>query len=96
MKFSVFLSPKGDYLLVPDCLKASREAERLHGPLVSCGEIDSDDHPLPDLWATVMEDVDARLYSVVNEVVATALLGIDCTTSARKRPTGPVRLRVAP
>ena len=74
MKLTVYKSVSADYLLVPDCVRASREADRLHGPLVHCGEIESDEYSLPDLWAEVGAQIDARLYAVVDHEVALGLL----------------------
>jgi hypothetical protein len=95
MKFTVY---KADdlYLLVPDCIKASREAEHLYGPLTYCSKIESDDHPIPELWATVMAEVDARLFAVISELTANRLLGIDSTKSATKYPVNaPAQRRLA-
>jgi hypothetical protein len=67
-------------------MKASREAERLHGPLVHCGAVESEGHPLPDLWDAVLTEVDERLYAVLSEYVAHSLLGIECGSMADRAP----------
>jgi hypothetical protein len=95
MKFTVYKA-EGLYLLVPDCIKASREAEHRYGPLSYCGEIESDDHPSTELWAMVMADIDTRLFAVVGELVANALLGTDSEECGTKHPvSAPNQFRLA-
>ncbi|WP_157481165.1 MULTISPECIES: hypothetical protein [unclassified Lysobacter] len=86
MNYTVYRGATGIYLLVPDCMKASREAERLHGPLVHCGAVESEGHPLPHLWEAVLTEVDERLYAVLSEHIAHSFLGIECGNTAVRAP----------
>lgn len=78
VKFTVYLRPDDAYVFVPDCMVASREAERLHGPLIYCETIDTSDYPVPGIWETVMDEVDRQSFAVLHSVIGRRLLGLDC------------------
>ncbi|TCZ88333.1 hypothetical protein [Lysobacter sp. N42] len=65
MIFRAYARGDGALLLVPDCLVASRDAERRHGPLLFIGRID--DRHLADqaVWNRVLADIDRQSYAVV-------------------------------
>ena len=78
MRFNVYTRPDGAFLLVPDCMTASREAEALHGPLAFCDTIDSDEYPVPALWDRVAAEIDQLSFAVLQPAVGRQMLGIDC------------------
>lgn len=65
MIFKAYARPDGAYVLVPDCLVASREAQRRHGPLEYRGRVDSSSYPDAAVWQRVLSDVDRQSYAVV-------------------------------
>ena len=82
MKFDVYTRPDGAYVLVPDCLQASREAQRLHGPLTFCDTVDTEHAALPrPFWEQLIAEIDTRSYAVVPMQTGQRLLGIDCDAS---------------
>lgn len=65
MEFRAYRRPDGAYVLVPDCLVASRDAELRHGPLVLVA-VCSTDCPVDDpVWHRVLADIDRQSYAVV-------------------------------
>ena len=73
MIFGVYTRPDGAYLLVPDCMKASAEAETLHGPLKFLELMDWPEEPLPDVWKTMMTELDGHSFVVLQDAVARCL-----------------------
>lgn len=71
MRCSVYTG-RGELVLVPDCMKASREAERGHGPLRHCGSFETDGLP-PDLAERIDHAVDDRFYAVLQPELALRL-----------------------
>ena len=78
MIFNVYTRLDGAYVLVPECMTASLEAQRLHGPLEYCDRLDSDEHPFPGLWELVVRETDEHSFAVLQEPIGKQLLGIDC------------------
>ena len=60
---------------MPECMQASMEAERLHGPLRFLDYVEWSDHPLPAVWETVMSEVDAHSFAVLPDVCEKYLTG---------------------
>jgi hypothetical protein len=59
-------------VLVPDCMRASREAERLHGPLHHCGSFETDGLSA-DLARRIETALDDQLYAVMEPELALRL-----------------------
>lgn len=76
MRCSVYTG-RGELVLVPDCMKASREAERGHGPLRHCGTFDTDGLPA-DLVERIEGAFDDHFYVVLQPDLALRL-GYDPT-----------------
>ena len=72
MKFAVYAQPGDTYLLIPDCLSG---ADYIYGSH-RCGTIESDEYPLPALWAAIAVEVDARACAEVQGVIVRRLLGL--------------------
>ncbi|WP_162823718.1 hypothetical protein [Lysobacter sp. TY2-98] len=65
MEFKAYRRPDGAFVLVPDCLVASRDAQGRHGPLTLVARFDVD-CPLDDpVWHRVLADIDRQSYAVV-------------------------------
>ncbi|HEY1140831.1 MAG TPA: hypothetical protein VGE88_11565 [Lysobacter sp.] len=68
MKCTVYWGSNG-FVVVPNCVLASRDAERRHGPLLECGFIETD-----DLDSTLAEDIglaiDQSTYACVGPDLA--------------------------
>lgn len=60
------------FVLVPDCMIASREAERRYGPLLRCGSVDTDDLE-PDLARTIDTAVDLHSFAPLSSGLALRL-----------------------
>lgn len=75
MVFTGYLRNDGAFVLVPDCLVASRDAHARHGPLRFAGHFESNSQPDPVLWERVMADVDRQSYAVVRKETGR---GLDC------------------
>lgn len=72
MSFRLYASSAGEYLLVPECMQASRAATERFGPLTFLGCADpmaltADE--LGDVWV----QIDAASFAVVDEQLARAL-----------------------
>lgn len=65
MEFKAYRRADGAWLLVPDCLVASREAEARHGPLVLVTRFDAECPGDDPVWHRVLDDIDAQAYAVV-------------------------------
>jgi hypothetical protein len=76
--FNIYTRPDGAFLLVPECMEASRAAEVQHGPLHFCGTINSSEHPVPALWNRVLSETDDHSFAVLQESVGKQLLDIRC------------------
>lgn len=74
MIFKAYLRRDGAFVLVPDCLVASREAELRHGPLRYVGHVDASRHEEPQVWDRVLADIDHQSYSVVRSSIAPSLV----------------------
>ena len=61
MRCTAYRTRTDHLLLVPDCMVATREAERRFGPLQACGLVDTDRLP-PPLQDAVERDFEARSY----------------------------------
>jgi hypothetical protein len=77
MIFKGYRRSDGALVLVPDCLVASRDAERRHGPLTLLGHFDSDSQPDPAIWNRVLADIDRQSYAVVRQETGRSLVRID-------------------
>lgn len=72
MSFRLYASSAGEYLLVPECMQASRAATERFGPLTFLGCAD----PMaltPDELGDVWVQIDAASFAVVDEQLARAL-----------------------
>lgn len=63
---------KGGFLLVPDCMKASRAAEQLYGPLQPCGRIDTD-NLCPELGEAIEREIESELFMALSPELAMRL-----------------------
>ena len=77
MIFGIYTRPDGAYLLVPACMKASAEAERIHGPLKFLEMMDWSEEPVPDIWKTVMAELDEHSFVVLRDAATQCLLEPD-------------------
>jgi hypothetical protein len=72
MSFRLYASTAGDYLLVPECMQASRAATERFGPLTFLGCADPmslSPQELGDVWV----QLDAESFAIVSEKLARAL-----------------------
>ena len=74
MDFKAYRRPDGAYVLVPDCLVASRDAQARHGPLALVARFDAPCTPDDPVWARVLADIDRQSYSVVRRDTGEQLL----------------------
>lgn len=65
MEFKAYRRPDGAYVLVPDCLVASRDAQARHGPLVLVARFEASCAPDDPVWRRVLADIDRQSYAVV-------------------------------
>lgn len=65
MEFKAYRRPDGAYVLVPDCLLASRDAQARHGPLTLIARFDVDCSADDAVWHRVLADIDRQSYAVV-------------------------------
>ena len=63
---------KGGFLLVPDCMKASRDAEQLYGPLQLCGWVNTDSL-CPELGQAIEREVESELFMALSPELAVRL-----------------------
>lgn len=73
MIFKAYTRPDGAYVLVPDCLVASREAHRRHGPLGFVGHLDGRDGLEDPAWRRILADIDQQSYAVVRRATGERL-----------------------
>lgn len=73
MIFGIYTRPDGAYLLVPACMQASAEAERLHGPLKFMKMMGWTERPAPHIWKTVMDELDRHSFVVLQDAAAQSL-----------------------
>lgn len=78
MILTIYTRPDGAYVLVPDSIKALRDAETRHGPLTHCERIDSDDFLIASVWSRVFAEIDDHLFAVVQPAIGRYLLGVEC------------------
>jgi hypothetical protein len=74
MDFKAYRRPDGAYVLVPDCLVASRDAQARHGPLVLLARFDATCPADDPVWNRVLEDLDRQSYAVVRRQTGEQLL----------------------
>jgi hypothetical protein len=79
MELNVYTAGDGRYVLVPECMKASLEARRLHGPLEFCVRIHSADYPYPELWRRVQAEIDDHMFAILDLSVGKWLMELECT-----------------
>lgn len=77
MIFKAYARRDGAFVLVPDCLIASRDAELRHGPLVYVGHVDASRHEEPAVWNRVLADIDRQSYAVVRSSISQLLIPDD-------------------
>lgn len=82
MDFRAYRRPDGAYVLVPDCLVASREAQARHGPLELAARFDAPCPPDDPVWHRVLSDLDRQSYSVVRRSTGGQLLRLALSTAA--------------
>lgn len=85
MIFGIYTRPDGAYLLVPECMQPSVEAEKLHGPLKFLELMDWCEEPLPDIWTTVMTSLDEHSFVLFQDAAATYLSETEVGFRLRKR-----------
>ena len=71
MNCTVYWGNEG-FVLVPDCMIASREAERRFGPLLRCGSFDTDGIE-PGLARTIDQEVDQHSFVMLSTGLALRL-----------------------
>ncbi len=69
MIFKAYARRDGAFVLVPDCLVASRDAEARHGPLSYVGHVDASRYEQPEIWHRVLADIDRQSYAVVRSSI---------------------------
>lgn len=74
MIFGIYTRPDGAYLLVHACMQASAEAQRLHGPLKFLEMMDWTEEPAPQIWKSVMDELDRHSFVVLQDAAAQSLL----------------------
>ena len=74
MIFGIYARPDGAYLLVPACMQASAEAQRLHGPLQFLERMDWSEEPIPDIWQTLMAELDRHSFVVLQDAAVKCLV----------------------
>lgn len=86
MIFGIYTRPDGAYLLVPECMKASAEAERIHGQLKFLEMLDWSEEPNPAIWKAVMAELDEHSFVVLQDAVDTYLLESDASDYGQCAP----------
>lgn len=81
MEFRAYRRPDGAYVLVPDCLVASRDAEVRHGPLVLIATLAVDCPSDDPVWHRVLGDIDRQSYAVVRRETGEHLVRIGSRAS---------------
>lgn len=74
MDFRAYRRPDGAYVLVPNCLVASRDAEVRHGPLALVATFSVDCAVDDPVWHRVLGDIDRQSYAVVRRETGEKLL----------------------
>lgn len=74
MNFTAYRRADGAFVLVPDCLVASREAQIHHGPLTLVGRVAADGPPDDPAWRRILRDIDHHTYAVVRSQTGEALV----------------------
>ena len=72
MRTRVYSQQHGSFLLVPDCMVASAEAEHKFGPLQDWGCAETDHFPA-DLKELIEREFDARSYALLPDEVVDRL-----------------------
>jgi hypothetical protein len=81
LDFKAYRRPDGAYVLVPDCLVASRDAQARHGPLVLVARFDAPCPPDDPVWNRVLSDMDRQSYAVVRRDTGDQLLRISAQSA---------------
>lgn len=76
MEFKAYRRPDGAYMLVPDCLIASRAAQARHGPLVLIARFAMDCPPDDPIWQRVLADIDQQSYALVRRETGELLISL--------------------
>ncbi len=78
MNLIVYRRPDGTYLLMLDDSAVSKHVEEMHGPLVLCTQVRSQD--LEDDWLRnrVLSDISNHSYSMINETIARQFVSLEC------------------
>lgn len=63
---------KGGFILVPDCMKASRAAEQLYGPLRHCGSVDTAKLPAA-VSSSLEQKIEQELFAPLSPALAMQL-----------------------
>lgn len=82
MVFSAYRRGDGAFVLVPDCLIASREANATHGPLIFVAAFESGCDADETIWQRVMADIDRQSYAVVRRQTGERYMRIGRVLSA--------------
>ncbi|HEY4582685.1 MAG TPA: hypothetical protein VIG88_07470 [Lysobacter sp.] len=82
MEFKAYRRPDGAYVLVPDCLVASRDAQARHGPLQLVARFDADCPADDPVWRRILADIDRQSYAVVRRDTGDRLIHHPATLQA--------------
>jgi hypothetical protein len=78
MLFAIYTRPDGAYVLVPDHVPPSVDAQNGTGPLTFCETINVNDHPHPAVWERVNAEIDRHSFAVLHATVAERFLSPHC------------------
>ena len=76
MDFKAYRRADGAYVLVPDCLVASRDAQARHGPLTLVARFHANVAATDPIWDRVLVDIDQQSYAVVRRDTGDRLLSL--------------------
>ena len=78
MYFAIYTRPDGAYVLVPDQMPPSTDAQNGTGPLTFCETVNVKDHPHPAVWERVKAEIDRHSFAVLQAAVAERFLSPHC------------------
>jgi hypothetical protein len=78
MYIAIYTRADGAYVLVPDHMTPSADAQNGTGPLTFCETINASEHPHPAVWERVNAEIDRHSYAVLQASVAERFLAPHC------------------
>ena len=78
MHLAIYTRPDGAYVLVPNHVTPSLDAQNGTGPLTFCETIDVSEHPHPAVWERVNAEIDRHSYAVLQAALAERFLAPHC------------------